>query len=142
MHVKHLLWRAPMTKSARRAKNTTQGNQCEGSINQRVSRPCYEGLSDEERGMFGKTNSTQANQCNVFTEEAAPSTPRRGLCAKLAWSPSTIRVELDAPRRASVRVRPPRGWTIAGIERDPQGAFEVKPGTASDFAIDLVRLPD
>ena len=61
---------------------------------------------------------------------------------KLAWNPSAIRVELDAPGRSSVRVRPPLGWTIAGGTRDPQGAFEVKPQAATNFTIDFVRLPD
>ena len=42
----------PNDEEREACKNTTQGNQCEGSINQRVSRTCYEGLSDEERGMF------------------------------------------------------------------------------------------
>jgi len=62
--------------------------------------------------------------------------------AKLAWNPSTIRVELDAPRRSSIRVRPPLGWTMVGIQRDPQGAFEVKPQAAPNFTIEFVRLAD
>jgi len=61
---------------------------------------------------------------------------------KLAWNPSAIRVELSAPGRSSVRVRPPLGWTMAGCTRDPQGAFEVKPQAATNFTIDFVRLPD
>ena len=61
---------------------------------------------------------------------------------KLAWNPSAIRVELDAPRRGSIRVRPPLGWTIAGMQRDPQGAFAVKPQAATGFTIDFVRLAD
>lgn len=65
---------------------------------------------------------------------------------KLAWNPSTIRVELSAPGRTSIRVRPPLGWTMAGVKRDPQGAFEVRPQSAPNFAsnvaIDFVRLPD
>ena len=61
---------------------------------------------------------------------------------KLAWNPSTIRVELDAPGRSSIRVRPPLGWTMVGIQRDPQGAFEVKPQAAPNFTIEFVRLAD
>ncbi|MEY2714602.1 MAG: Alpha-L-fucosidase, family [Planctomycetota bacterium] len=61
---------------------------------------------------------------------------------KLAWNPSTIRVELDAPGRTSIRVRPPLGWTMVGIQRDPQGAFEVKPQPARNFTIEFVRLAD
>jgi alpha-L-fucosidase 2 len=61
---------------------------------------------------------------------------------KLAWNPSAIRVELSASGRDAVRVRPPLGWTIAGMQRDPQGAFEVKPQAATNFTIDFVRLPD
>ena len=61
---------------------------------------------------------------------------------KLAWNPSTIRVELDAPGRSSIRVRPPLGWTMVGIKRDPQGAFEVKPQAAPNFTIEFVRLAD
>ena len=62
--------------------------------------------------------------------------------ARLAWSPSAIRVELDAPGRTSIRVRPPLGWTMTGAERDAQGAFEVKPQPASRFTVDFVRLAD
>ncbi|MEY4822092.1 MAG: hypothetical protein RLY72_1744, partial [Planctomycetota bacterium] len=61
---------------------------------------------------------------------------------KLAWNPSTIRVELNAPGRTSIRVRPPLGWTMAGVKRNPQGAFEVRPQSAPNFAVDFVRLPD
>jgi alpha-L-fucosidase 2 len=61
---------------------------------------------------------------------------------KLAWNPSTIGVELDAPGRTSIRVRPPLGWTMVGIQRDPQGAFEVKPQPARNFTIEFVRLAD
>jgi hypothetical protein len=41
-----------------------------------------------------------------------------------------------------MRVRPPLGWTIAGMQRDPQGAFAVKPQAATGFTIDFVRLAD
>jgi len=61
---------------------------------------------------------------------------------KLAWNPSAIRVELSAPRRDSVRVRPPLGWTMVGVKRDEHGAFEVKPQAAPNFTIEFVRLAD
>jgi alpha-L-fucosidase 2 len=58
---------------------------------------------------------------------------------KLAWNPSTIRVELSAPGRTSIRVRPPLGWTIQNTKPDPQGTFTLH---APKFAVDFVRLPD
>jgi alpha-L-fucosidase 2 len=61
---------------------------------------------------------------------------------KLAWNPSTIRVELDAAGRSSIRVRPPLGWTMVSAERDKQGAFELKPNATPNFTVEFVRMPD
>ncbi|MFM7052596.1 MAG: glycosyl hydrolase family 95 catalytic domain-containing protein, partial [Planctomycetota bacterium] len=62
--------------------------------------------------------------------------------AKLAGNPSAIRLELAAPGRGSIRVRPPLGWQLAGATRAPDGSYELKPRHASDFAADFTRLPD
>ena len=61
---------------------------------------------------------------------------------RLSWNPSVIRVELAATGRDSIRVRPPLGFTVVGMKRDAQGAFEVKPAAAPNFTIEFVRLGD
>ncbi|MFM7132846.1 MAG: glycosyl hydrolase family 95 catalytic domain-containing protein, partial [Planctomycetota bacterium] len=61
---------------------------------------------------------------------------------KLAWNPSIVRVELSAPGRGSIRVRPPLGWELRGATRAPDGSYELKPQTAPTFAVDFTRLPD
>jgi len=58
---------------------------------------------------------------------------------RLAWSPAAIRVELAAPARESVRIRPPIGWTMRDGLRDASGAFELRAQPAQTFAADFVR---
>ncbi len=42
---------------------------------------------------------------------------------RLAWTPTTIEVAIDAPAREGVRVRPPAGFRLDGLAPDANGAY-------------------
>ncbi len=57
----------------------------------------------------------------------------------LAWTPESIRVEVSAPDRDTIDVRPPAGWSLRGAQPGANGAFTLEVDRGGTVSVQFSR---